>query len=156
MARLEIMGPEPDVVACARALLAVEETSGVWNPRITVGEVTVDLPGPLAELLRDVLVRARALETVGVVSLHEEITSQDVADLLGTSRPYAVGLLDAGTIPCRRLGSHRRARLADVLTYRDARDRHRRSGLDQMYAEEVDAEASALLAGEPPAPPYSP
>lgn len=155
MARPDIVEASPDVVAAATTLLAVEAESGAWNPEVRVGATTVPLPPALADLVRDVLVRVRAGEAVGVVSFYEEVTSQDVADLLGTSRPYAVGLLDRGEIPCHRLGSHRRARLADVLAYRDDRDRRRRAALDQMYAEEWADEAENLLAGEPPPPPYS-
>ncbi|MQA16242.1 MAG: helix-turn-helix domain-containing protein [Pseudonocardiaceae bacterium] len=65
-----------------------------------------------------------------------ELTTQEAADLLNVSRPYLIGLIDQATLPCTRTaGNHRRLRLADVLTYKRARDTERRAALDEMSAE---------------------
>jgi len=60
-------------------------------------------------------------------TLGEEISTSELADLLGVSRPTAANLVDSGAIPPSTLtpGNHRRVRIADVETYLRRRRRQR-------------------------------
>ncbi len=79
----------------------------------------VELPNSIQELVLDALDHARRGESVRVFTDDEEITTGQAADILNVSRPYLVGLVDAGQIPFRKVGTRRRLRLIDVLRYRD-------------------------------------
>jgi excisionase family DNA binding protein len=86
----------------------------------------------LAELLEDLLAQLAAGRAVQVIPLAEEITTQQAADLLGVSRPYLVKLVDAGTLPHRKVGPRRRLHLEDVLTYRTQLNRDRQDALQAL------------------------
>jgi len=45
----------------------------------------------------------------------EELTTTQAADLAGVSRQHLVDLCQRGTLPYRKIGSHRRLRRADVI-----------------------------------------
>lgn len=82
-------------------------------------------------LERVVEVMARG-DSITVVPVGREVTSQQAANLLNVSRQYLVRLLDEGRIPFRRTGKHRRLRIEDVLAFKETRDESRRAGLQEL------------------------
>jgi excisionase family DNA binding protein len=62
----------------------------------------------------------------------KDLTNQEAANILNVSHQYLVGLLEAQTIPCSRVGTHRRIRFGDLVNYKNDRDAKRREGLSQM------------------------
>lgn len=109
---------------------------------IVPGTATVQLIGPKGERIslpksvlclldRVVEVMARG-DSVAVVPVDRELTTQQAAGLLNVSRQYLVRLLDEGKIPFHLTGKHRRLRVEDVLSYKKARDSHRRAQLRNL------------------------
>lgn len=90
------------------------------------------LPAEVFRVLRGVVAAMADGQAVTIASVHQRLTTQEAADLLGVSRPTLVKLLESGEIPFEQPGRHRRVRLTDVLSYRQRRSIQRRESLDRM------------------------
>ncbi len=88
------------------------------------GAATVVVPRRAVELLVEVLEALGDGQDPSVLPTAKELSSGEVAGLLGVSRQYAVRLLDDGRIPSRRVGNRRRVLVGDALRY--LRDDNRR------------------------------
>ena len=95
----------------------------------------VELPEAAIAVLTDALEHLRRGHQVRVIADDEEVTTQAAADLLNVSRPYVVALIDRRELPCRKVGSRRRLRLADVLTYREIQQARQRDAADALASE---------------------
>jgi excisionase family DNA binding protein len=95
------------------------------------GEATTIPESVFYVLERVAEVMARG-DSITVVPVGKEVTTQQAADLLNVSRQYLVRLLDEGRIAFRKTGKHRRLRIEDVLAFKEQRDKDRRAGLREL------------------------
>ncbi len=116
-----------------QALLARQDAAPTTTLSGPNGEHLV-LPPEVFEVLRGIVEAMASGQAVTIAPVHQRLTTQEAADLLGISRPTLVKLLEAGEIPFEQPGRHRRVRLADVLAYRDRASEMRREALDRMVA----------------------
>lgn len=77
----------------------------------------------------DALAQGRGVQ---VMQVSAELTTQQAADMLGVSRPYLISKLEAGEIPYRKVGRHRRITLQDVMEYRRRDELQRRAAADEL------------------------
>ena len=99
------------------------------------GQEPVVLSAPAAELLLEILDDMAAGSAVPLLRRDAELTAQQAADFLHASRPFLLSDLEAGTIPLRKIGTHRRVRFEDLRRYKDATDDALRRTLDEITAD---------------------
>ena len=125
---------QPQARAALRALLDAPRNGGPVE--LKAGSAKgVAVPEPVLHLLVEILGHLANGAAVTVLPLHTELTTQKAADLLNVSRPYLVALLDSGKIPHRKVGTHRRVRLQDLLAYKEQRAGDARQALDELTRE---------------------
>ncbi len=95
---------------------------------------SLEVPRGAVELLARILAHMAAGESVSIMPSHAELTTQQAADLLNVSRPFLIGLLDAGEIEYRTVGTHRRVKAESLRRYMRNDDLRRRQAADELSA----------------------
>jgi excisionase family DNA binding protein len=98
-----------------------------------VGEAdALILPRPIVVLFAQILGTLAQGKGVQIMPKDMELTTQQAADLLNVSRPYLIGLLEAGKIGYRKVGKHRRVTFEAIMEYRRRDDAERRAAADEL------------------------
>ena len=92
----------------------------------------IEIPNDLVDALLLIVQQLKTGHGVSIAALRAEITTAEAAELLNVSRPFVIKLLESGVMPFRKVGTHRRVRLIDVLEYRDRQDAVASTALDEM------------------------
>lgn len=95
---------------------------------------TLEVPRGAVELLARILTHMAAGESVSIVPSHAELTTQQAASMLNVSRPFLIGLLEAGEIDYRTVGTHRRVKAESLQRYLRNDDARRRDAADELSA----------------------
>jgi excisionase family DNA binding protein len=134
----EVVTPSKSDVALAKEagqkLAAHLKKKGELRLELKTGSSTEELvlPPSALRLLVRVLTEMGEGNAVTLTPLKAELTTQQAADLLNVSRPHLVKLLDEGTLPGRKVGSHRRVLLEDLLGYKRDIEAKRHAALDEL------------------------
>jgi excisionase family DNA binding protein len=128
-----------DIVTADAALPTVKaylnvhrQDENVVRVRVEEDDDVLSLPRAAVEVFTQVLAYMAAGHGVVVVPVDAELTTQQAADLLNVSRPYLIGLVEAGAIEYRKVGKHRRIKAASLLEYLRSDDQRRRQAADEL------------------------
>ena len=134
--------PSPEEIQQARRSAARLRRLAKPRRKTTVRSITVAgqkqaiaIPESAFQALADVVDEMAKGHAINITSHGEEVSTQKAADLLNVSRPYLIGLLEKGEIPFRKVGTHRRLRLADVLAYKARSDAQGERAFRELVAQ---------------------
>nr|WP_294527472.1 helix-turn-helix domain-containing protein [uncultured Rhodopila sp.] len=96
-----------------------------------------------AGIIGDLLATLSVTDQVAVLADDAEVSPEDAAAILGISRPLVRRRMDSGRLPFRRVGSHRRLRLSDVLELK-RNEAPVRQALNELQADTDDLIAHGL------------
>lgn len=96
---------------------------------------TVTLPEAAARMLLHILDEMAHGNAIALVPLRAELTTQQAADMLNVSRPFVVRLIEDGRLPHRKVGTHRRVRVDDLMAYRRRAEEDRDAALLELADE---------------------
>ncbi len=96
------------------------------------------VPAEIGRLLQQVLsVMARG-GTVTIGSVPDVVTTTTAAGILGVSRPTLMKMIEEGTIPAHKVGTHHRLRACDVFDALRARRARERAAFAKLLELEGD------------------
>ncbi len=90
------------------------------------------LPPRALRFFADVLRQMAKQEPMLLVPQKHELTTQEAANFLNVSRPFVIKQLEAGKLPFRMVGSHRRILFSDLLAYAKQMRSQQKEALDKL------------------------
>ncbi len=95
---------------------------------------TLQIPSLAGQMLVRILEEMARGNSMALIPVHAELTTQEAAETLNISRPSLIQLLDEGKIEFRRVGTHRRVRFDALLAYKRKLEADRRAVLAELAA----------------------
>jgi len=95
----------------------------------------VTIPLKALKLLKAIISNMAEGKSIALLPTDAEITTQQAAEMLNVSRPHIIKLLEKGDIPFKKVGSHRRILLQDMLAYEATFKKKRRKQLNALSKE---------------------
>jgi excisionase family DNA binding protein len=128
---------EEQRIAKSTITMLKETSNNLIKKQLSVVKIKVqdegkylEIPPKAFSLLYDILSNMAAGKSVTLIPSDSEVSTQLAADMLNVSRPHIVKLLEEGVIPFKKVGSHRRIQLKDLMKYEKALKANREKQLE--------------------------
>ncbi len=92
----------------------------------------IQLPPIIAQVLNEIINILSNNGSLTLIPMDKELTTQQAADILNVSRPYIVKLLQNNEIPYRKVGTHRKILMKDLIEYKIKSSANRKAKLSEL------------------------
>lgn len=96
------------------------------------GDQSIQLPTSALRFIGELFAALSENGGVTVVSRSKELRTMQAANYLNVSRPFVIRELEAGLIPHRKVGSHRRIQFEDLHSYKEKMIAQRKDALKSL------------------------
>jgi excisionase family DNA binding protein len=103
--------------------------------KIQESDESITIPKKALSLLITILSNMSEGKSITIIPTDSEVSTQQAAEMLNVSRPHLIKLLENNTIPFKKVGSHRRILLRDLVTYEKSLQRTREEKLKFLSAQ---------------------
>ena len=93
---------------------------------------TIELPPAALKLIGQVLGAMSQGGPVVVMPSRQELTTVEAANFLSVSRPFVIKEIEAGRLPHRKVGTHRRVTFEDLMVYARQMRERQASALEKL------------------------
>jgi excisionase family DNA binding protein len=93
---------------------------------------TVEVPPSALRLIGQLLGAMSEGRPVVLMPTKQEFTTVEAANFLNVSRPFVIKEIESGQLPHRKVGSHRRIALDDLMAYAQKMRAQQLSALDRL------------------------
>ncbi len=106
--------------------------------KVQESEEFITIPKKALSLLSEIIQNMAEGKTISVVPSDTELSTQQAADFLNVSRPYLIKLLESYKIPYKKVGSHRRILLQDIIHFKEKLAHEREAQLNFLSSQAQD------------------
>lgn len=114
---------------------ATKNKDEVIKFKLQGSDEVVIIPLKALHLLNAILSNMSQGKSIALMRTDAEVSTQQAAEILNVSRPHVIKLVEKGEIPHKKVGSHRRILLQDILKYESNLKTNRRKKLNALAKE---------------------
>lgn len=116
------------------------KSTGKGGVKIKIQETGdfITIPKKALSLLSTIIQNMAEGKTISIVPSNSELSTQQAAEMLNVSRPHLIKLLENKKIPFKKVGSHRRILLQDILYYKELQSKVREDQLNFLAKQAQD------------------
>lgn len=102
---------------CIMASLDHSRAAAITLITDTGEQPAIELPPAALKLIGQLLGAMSEGRPVSLVPANQELTTVEAANFLNVSRPFVIKEIEAGNLPYRMVGTHRRVAFEDLVNY---------------------------------------
>lgn len=92
----------------------------------------IQLPPVITQVLNEIITILCQGNSLTLIPMDKELTTQQSADILNVSRPFLIKLLESGQISYRKVGTHRKITMKDLIDYKVRTSEKRKAKLSEL------------------------
>ncbi len=117
---------------CIMASLDHSRAAAITLTTDTGEHPTVEVPPAALKLIGQLLGAMSEGRPIVLMPTEQEFTTVEAANFLNVSRPFVIKEMESGRLPYRKVGSHRRIALEDMLAYGQKMHAQQANALERM------------------------